>query len=338
MAKGTITPKKLQQTQAALAELWTNTDQRTRFLDSTPDQTADYGDLSGLSKSGIELYAELLQNNAQGLMDSIFPACQSLFSEDVWTSIIESYLRECPPDTYHLNSLARKFSAYLEKHASDSEFARWPFIAELADFEWVELEVEEHSAKASAGDYTELTSQELIATMVPVVNPAHTCRDYTYQVHAIARAILDESDADESDDEGAGAEQAGAEQAGAEQAGAEQAGAEEADARGAGGTGLSASPIDSDKAAVLLQAAFKRPIHLVFFRDPDTQTCRTLELGSAAQTILKQAQSGKHTYADLLRLSLDGTPANSLEEMLEKALAVFGKFHEAGLFVANLKR
>jgi hypothetical protein len=333
MAKGTITPKKLQQTQAALAELWTNTEKRQQFLDSSQDERADYGDLSGLSKSGIELYAELLQNNAQGLMASIFPACQSLFSDEVWTRTIESYLRECPPDTYHLNSLARKFSAYLKKHASDSEFALWPFIAELADFEWVELEVEEHPAKALATDYTELTSQELIATMIPVVNPAHTCRDYNYQVHEIARVILDDYDLELGETEEAETEEAEAEEADAEEANGEEHDGEDDDQ-----IAQSASLIGSDKAAAVLQPVFKRPIHLVFFRDPESQGCRTLELGSAAQVILREAQSGTRTYADLLRLSLDGTPANALEEMLEKALAVFAKFHEAGLFVANIRR
>jgi hypothetical protein len=321
MVKGTTTPKKLQQTQAALAELWTDTNRRKQFLSSSSDTCADYEDLPGLSKSGIELYAELLQNNAQGLMNSIFPACQSLFTEEVWASTIESYLRECPPDTYHLNSLARKFSAYFEKHGNDSEFVCWPFIAELADFEWIELEIEEHSAKAISGGYTELTSQEIIATMIPVVNPTQTCRDYSYQIHEIARVILEEDDEVDAD-QGADARE--------EDTGKVDTGADY--------DRMSESPIGSDKAALVLQCEFKQPIHLVFFRDPDSQTCRTLELGSAAQTILKQAQSGTHTYADLLRLSLDGTPANALEEMLEKALAVFAKFHEVGLFVANFKR
>ena len=319
---GTTIPKKLREAQAGLAELWTNSRSRQHFLGSGDAGQADFGKLKSLPKSGIALYAELIHNNAQGLMDSIFPACRKLVSAEAWPNLIESYLLECPPDTYHLNSLARKFSKYLEKHAGQTECSRWRFIAELADFEWVELEVEEHPARVTQPGYTELTSQELIATLIPVVNPASACRDYKFQIHDIARMIL-QGDVEDSEEI-------------ADAQGDDDRDVHEMDDQAEGEETW--KPVDPETAAAILQPQYKRPVHLVFFRDPVAKTCRSLELGSAARKILAQAQSQTSTYAELLRSALDGTHPDALEEMLEKALGLFAKFHDTGLFIGNVRR
>ncbi len=282
MKNMTKTTPKLIEAQKALVELWINGDCRRQFLQSTTDDYADYGDLSNLSKSGVTLYARLLRENTENLLDSIFPVCRQLVSEQLWSEIIEGYLRQCPPESFHLNAAAQNFPGFLQAYDNGRLSTSFPFFSELADFEWIELAIEEEPIRVPIGDCTPLTSQLAITSLTPTVNPVHALRSYNFSVPNLAEAII----SGRSDD----------------------------------------------------LVEFESKISLVFFRDPHTHLCRTLELGGAAERMLCAAKDNQKTYAELVQVAVAASQPAELEESVNSALIVLEKFHEAGLFVGNSKQ
>jgi uncharacterized protein len=92
----------------------------------------------GIPPQRMQIYADLFYNNVQNLLASSFPVLRQVLDDNQWHSLIRAYFAEHLAHTPLFPQIAREFLRYLE----DTRGLRagdWPFLLELAHYEWVEL-------------------------------------------------------------------------------------------------------------------------------------------------------------------------------------------------------
>jgi hypothetical protein len=144
-----------------------------------------------LDNEAIELYSELIGYGHHDAIDSIYPGCAKLIGEK-WDEVVDDYLQKYPPNHWRLNMIASRFPQYVTKHGG-TWLEQFPFLAELADYEWLELELMEKDIQIVCTDACTLDSAEAFAKYGPVVNQTLVIRQYAYPIPK----IVDHLEADE---------------------------------------------------------------------------------------------------------------------------------------------
>lgn len=127
----------------------------------------------------MQIYQDLVFGNLDSLLASNFPVLQRIITPHHWESLIRGFLRDYRATTPHFPLLPQEFLSYLQDlyQSDDSIFERYPFIWELAHYEWVELDVQiaetpeppEVKAATQANDTLELNvSARILAYEWPV--------------------------------------------------------------------------------------------------------------------------------------------------------------------------
>jgi hypothetical protein len=131
----------------------------------------------GIAPRRAKVYEDLLFNNICGFINSCFPICKSLLSQDDWTKMIRDFFRDWRCHSPCFNDIPKAFLDYL---ASDLVVElKYPWFLQLAHYEWVELVVDTF-------DETELDSPELKGSSDIGVNPSLQNLIYDWPVHQIA--------------------------------------------------------------------------------------------------------------------------------------------------------
>lgn len=164
--------------QKRYVEIWSN---RTR----TEEHLASIDD--SLESRGVRMYSSLLKNGRIDLMSSIYPAT-SKFLGKKFEGIALSYCESAVCPSYNLNKAASGFASYLSS-AEISE--RHPWLSELADYEYLELEVLEalDERDACEGGTKELAPADY-ALFGPRLTGVLRLRDYKYPVPELEEKIL----------------------------------------------------------------------------------------------------------------------------------------------------
>lgn len=136
---------------------------------------------------GVELYGRMMSFGHQDVMASVFPFCRLVLGKQ-WEDLLDDYMLHCPPDHYNFNRLCSRFSQYLTIYGGTA-CRKYPFLSELADFEWQELEKLEMDVSITPVRHIPLTSPELVARLSPVVNPSVTVTCYLHNIPALARHL-----------------------------------------------------------------------------------------------------------------------------------------------------
>src|SRR3990167_6997962 len=143
--------KSLRDIEKTVTRIWLNQDARDWLSAGSgappPDclKDADPAILEQIDQKGSNLYATLMRAGHHDVMESIYPYCSKLF-KDQFESIINDYLTKFPSDHYNFNRLCSRFSEYLTTYGG-TWLERYPYIAELADYEWLELEKIEQAVR-----------------------------------------------------------------------------------------------------------------------------------------------------------------------------------------------
>lgn len=168
--------------ESSLSSLWLRETVREKFLSgeggTTPSLASD-----SIDKSGVELYASLLEYGQQELMSSIYPYCAQILKKK-WEPTVREYFSLYPPNHYNLNRAAQRFPTYL-KHEGSRLLKRHQFLAELADYEWLELEMLEKDEDVIPQPNLVLSKPEHFVQYAPLLNPALLLREYEYPVSEI---------------------------------------------------------------------------------------------------------------------------------------------------------
>jgi len=136
---------------------------------------------------GSRLYRDLVSFGNLETMSSIFPVCRKLLGEKRFSLTVEDYVRRNPPEHFRLNRIGQRFPDYLRRLSEVS--VAFPFIAELADYEWLELMLMEDAREGfRTGDFPPRDSDQW-ECLAPVLNPVLEIRRYDYRIPDLAKEI-----------------------------------------------------------------------------------------------------------------------------------------------------
>jgi hypothetical protein len=94
----------------------------------------------GVVPRRAKVYEELLFNNVCGFLNSCFPICKTIINKDEWASLARDFFRDWRCHSPRFNDIPKEFLDYLSSDISPE--LRYPWLLQLAHYEWVELAVD----------------------------------------------------------------------------------------------------------------------------------------------------------------------------------------------------
>jgi len=140
----------------------------------------------GLEARRIKIYSDLFYNNVEGFISDAFPVLRTLYSEDDWHKLVRDYFKNHQNHTPYFLELSQEFLSYLqnERENHDDDF---PFMLELAHYEWMELAVEIDETDIDLSNVN--VSGDLLSGH-PVISPLAWPLSYNYEVHKISEDYI----------------------------------------------------------------------------------------------------------------------------------------------------
>jgi uncharacterized protein len=134
----------------------------------------------GVGLERLEVYRELCFHNVESFMANCYPLTRAVLGGTRWQALVEDYFREHRATTVSFPRMPQEFLRWLDRHGQPA--ATPPFLRELAEYEWLELEVsfDEQELDAVAID----EGIDCLAG-VPVLNPTARLRTYRWPVHRL---------------------------------------------------------------------------------------------------------------------------------------------------------
>lgn len=135
----------------------------------------------GMSPERTEVYVELIYNNCETLVESNFPVIRRIVGDEGWRTLVRGFLAEYRARSPLSFEIGREFHHYLvqraERGAGDP-----PFLAELAHYEFAELQVE--IDERDIANIPHDRDGDLLAGR-PIVSPVALPLVYRFDVHRI---------------------------------------------------------------------------------------------------------------------------------------------------------
>lgn len=175
----------LHEVEQSLSSLWLKESVRESFLKGEGNISPRIA--QDVDRSGVELYATLLDYGHQDLMASIYPYCAKVLTKK-WEPTVREYFLAYPANHYNLNRAAQRFPAYLQNEGSHF-LKKYPFLVELAEYEWLELELLEVDKDVTPQPNLVLSKPDHFIQYAPLLNPALLLRQYDYPVSEIVDKI-----------------------------------------------------------------------------------------------------------------------------------------------------
>jgi len=146
----------------------------------------------GIEDRRMAIYRELFYNNVEGFLSNGFPVLHELMDDKSWHAMARDFFANHRCHSPLFMEIAREFLAYLEQERGERE-DDFPFLYELAHYEWVELalsiaETEPVQVDDPEGDLLE---------GVPVLSSLAWPLCYQYPVHRISGDFQPEEPADQ---------------------------------------------------------------------------------------------------------------------------------------------
>lgn len=95
----------------------------------------------GIPQRRSRIYEDLLFNNVCGFIDRCFPVSQAILGEKKWRELSRNFYRDWSCHTPYFGLIPFEFVQYAAQLTNQP-----PWLAELIDYEWHELEVDLHPA------------------------------------------------------------------------------------------------------------------------------------------------------------------------------------------------
>ena len=92
---------------------------------------------SDIKQERIETYRELFFNNVESFLSSNFPVIRTLLDDQQWFELSQDFFSKHSCSTPYFSEISEEFLDYLQNERQNS--ADYPFILELAHYEWVEM-------------------------------------------------------------------------------------------------------------------------------------------------------------------------------------------------------
>lgn len=136
----------------------------------------------GIEDRRINIYRNLFYNNIEGFISSGFPVLRTLYSDDDWHAMVRSFFIKHKCHTPYFLEIAQEFIDYLQNE-HEMRDCDYPFMLELAHYEWVELAIE---IDETENDLTGIEPDGDLLTGHPLISALAWPLSYQFNVHAIA--------------------------------------------------------------------------------------------------------------------------------------------------------
>jgi hypothetical protein len=137
----------------------------------------------------MAIYRDLFFNNLRNLISQTFPVLRKLHSPEKWQSFIRGFMVRHEAQTPYFLEIPREFLDYLENEYEPEE-DDYPFLIELAHYEWVELAL---SVSDEDNDLTGIDQEGDLLDRVPVKSALAWLFAYQFPVHRISTEFKPES-------------------------------------------------------------------------------------------------------------------------------------------------
>lgn len=134
---------------------------------------------AGTPARRMRVYDELLYNNIEGFLLACFPVCRALLGQRKWARLVRGFFRDHACATPFFRRIPEEFLAYLGSAQPEGYPA---FLAELAHYEWVELDLDTSDGDASLPAHD--PDGDLLAGR-PLLNPVMHLLAYRWPVHRL---------------------------------------------------------------------------------------------------------------------------------------------------------
>lgn len=92
---------------------------------------------SDVPPSRISIYAELMFNNIESFLAATFPVVKTIHSPENWQQLVRDFYSQHQNQTPYFATIPEEFLSYLQDERHNP--ADFPFLLELAHYEWVEV-------------------------------------------------------------------------------------------------------------------------------------------------------------------------------------------------------
>jgi len=128
----------------------------------------------------MAIYRELFFNNLHNLLSQTFPVLKKLHDKDRWRAIVRQFMARHQAQTPYFLEIPAEFLAFL-KNEYQHQPGDFPFLTELAHYEWVELAL----SISEELNNTEVDADGDLLADVPVRSTLCWIFIYQYPVHRI---------------------------------------------------------------------------------------------------------------------------------------------------------
>lgn len=129
----------------------------------------------------MAIYRDLFYNNVEGFLCSGFPVLRELMDDESWHAMVRDFFASHYCHTPLFMEISREFLTYLEQERGEHE-NDFPFLRELAHYEWVELAL---SIAENEPVHIDAPDGDLLDG-IPVVSSLAWPLSYRYPVHRIS--------------------------------------------------------------------------------------------------------------------------------------------------------
>ena len=129
----------------------------------------------------MEIYRDLLYQNVQNFLAGSFPVLRKISTDERWHGLIRDYFRDHRAHTPLFPKMPREFLHYLEQERG-LQPGDFPFLFELAHYEWVELALSIDSREI---DLAGIDVDGDLLEGVPLLSPLAWPLVYRFPVHRI---------------------------------------------------------------------------------------------------------------------------------------------------------
>ena len=140
----------------------------------------------GIEPRRMKIYTELFYNNVEGFLSAAFPVLRRITPEARWHAMARDFFARHESHQPLFHKIAEEFLRYLERQRGRVK-GDFPFLRELAHYEWVELALSVAQAPP-AQDQADPNGDPM--ERVPVLSPLAWALTYEFPVHRIGPEFL----------------------------------------------------------------------------------------------------------------------------------------------------
>lgn len=144
---------------------------------------------TGVEDRRMAVYRELFFNNLRSLLSQTFPVLRKLHQKKKWDSLIRQFMVGHEAQTPYFLRIPEEFLQFLENEY-EIQADDFPFLIELAHYEWVELAL---SVSDIVNDASGIDVEGDLLDGIPVLSNLAWTFAYQYPVHRISEEFLPDS-------------------------------------------------------------------------------------------------------------------------------------------------